>query len=478
MKMSSNEYDAVIIGAGIGGLVCGCYLAKAGMKVLIAEQHNKPGGYCTSFKRGNFTFDAAPHCFGSYREGGMLRKIFSDIGIDKKLNIIRANPSDIIITPNYKINIWNNMEETIEDFSQHFPDYRDKIKQLFYLLVDTNPSSFSNFRNINFRDLLNYYLKNEILKEIIALPLLAIIGLPSSKISAFVGAKLYSEFLFDGGYYPAGGMQVLPDTLAMTFIKFGGELRLSCLVNKIIIKDNKVKGIILEKNEIIQSKYVISNCDARQTFLKLLGRKLITDDFYNKLISMIPSMSNFILYLGLDKNFQTSLKTGSAHYFFNHYSSEFAYKFVKKGDFKKYGGFAFRVSHDKSSIYAGMPAPFKNKSFWGNNKYHVMNAFIDRIEKYIMPDLSKHIIYKDAATPYTMYRYTLNYRGAAYGWLSVPSQLIIPEFKKPPFIKNLYMVGHWTTYGIGISGAAYVGYDTAKLISKNNDRQNNKNLII
>ena len=49
-------YDAIIIGAGIGGLVCGCYLAKAGMKVLIAEQHSQPGGYCTSFQRKGFSF--------------------------------------------------------------------------------------------------------------------------------------------------------------------------------------------------------------------------------------------------------------------------------------------------------------------------------------------------------------------------------------------------------------------------------------
>lgn len=43
-----DSYDAIIIGAGIGGLVCGCYLAKAGMKVLIVEQHDKPRGYFTS----------------------------------------------------------------------------------------------------------------------------------------------------------------------------------------------------------------------------------------------------------------------------------------------------------------------------------------------------------------------------------------------------------------------------------------------
>ena len=42
-----SKYDVIIIGAGIGGLVCGCYLAKAGMKVLIVEKNAKPGGYCT-----------------------------------------------------------------------------------------------------------------------------------------------------------------------------------------------------------------------------------------------------------------------------------------------------------------------------------------------------------------------------------------------------------------------------------------------
>lgn len=57
--MGNDMCDVVIISAGIGGFVCGCYLAKAGMKVLICEQHYKPGGYCTSFKRGRFTFDAA-----------------------------------------------------------------------------------------------------------------------------------------------------------------------------------------------------------------------------------------------------------------------------------------------------------------------------------------------------------------------------------------------------------------------------------
>lgn len=127
-------YDAVIIGAGISGLVCGCYLAKAGMKVLIVEQHDKPGGYCTSFKRKGFTFDAAAHSFGSYREGGNFRKILTELGVDKIIKIKRFNPSDIVITPDFKITFWNDLEKTINEFQMAFPEEGNKIRIFLFII--------------------------------------------------------------------------------------------------------------------------------------------------------------------------------------------------------------------------------------------------------------------------------------------------------------------------------------------------------
>src|SRR5512147_422334 len=103
VKVDKDIYDAVIIGAGVSGLVCGRYLAKEGMKVLIAEQHYKPGRYFTSFKSKGFTFDAAAHSFGSYRKGGNMNRVFKDLDLNKRLKIKRYDPSDVIITPDYKI---------------------------------------------------------------------------------------------------------------------------------------------------------------------------------------------------------------------------------------------------------------------------------------------------------------------------------------------------------------------------------------
>src|SRR5512139_3394531 len=102
-------YDAAIIGAGISGLVCGCYLAKAGMKVLIVEQHSKPGGYCTSFKRKGFIFDAAAHSFGGVKYG-LVGKILAELAVDKRLEIRRVDPTDIIVASRNRLTFWQDLD--------------------------------------------------------------------------------------------------------------------------------------------------------------------------------------------------------------------------------------------------------------------------------------------------------------------------------------------------------------------------------
>ncbi len=60
-KPPNDSYDAVIIGAGIGGLICANLLAREGLSVLLTEQHYMVGGYCSTFRRKGYTFDAATH---------------------------------------------------------------------------------------------------------------------------------------------------------------------------------------------------------------------------------------------------------------------------------------------------------------------------------------------------------------------------------------------------------------------------------
>ena len=143
------------------------------------------------------------------------------------------------------------------------------------------------------------------------------------------------------------------------------------------------------------------------------------------------------------------------------------FKHVTKVTFHNFGGggFMLRLSPDQKTILAFCITSYKTSLFWKQNKKRLAEDFLNRIER-LIPNIRKHIIYFDAATPYTLYRYTFNYKGSNYGWAPLQAQLFDPDFRQKSFINGLYITGHWTAQTHGIPGVAYLGYNTAKLILK------------
>jgi len=464
-KTDSSLYDVTIIGAGISGLVCGCFLAKAGMKVLIAERHSKPGGYCTSFNRKGFTFDAAAHSFGSYRESGNFNRVIKELALDTILRIKKHDPADIVVTPDHKLTFWDDHNKTIQAFRESFPG-EPKIREFFTFMASPQPTEIAALRNKTFQDVLDQYFIDEKIKAILACPVFGNSGLPPSLLSAFTGAKIFTEFVGDGGYYPEGGMQELPNAFANRFREFGGVLMLSSPVAQITVDDGTVSGVVLQSGEVIRSRYVISNCDARQTFLQLLKKQIIDKSIVEKLNLMTPSLSMFIAYLGIDSYFDALPQKGSTIWFLPHYDLYRLYESAKSTAGTDLTKYLLRISPTGKSILAMANTSFKDKQYWDENKNSLLDDFIASIERTAIPDLSKHIIYKEAATPYTLFRYTQNAEGAAYGWESLKQQFMSPELRKPSFIQGLYLTGHWTTYAQGIAGVAYLGYDLANTLIK------------
>src|SRR5215212_8902575 len=87
------RYDAVIIGSGIGGLILANLLARDGLKVLLVEQHYMVGGYCSTFRRGGYTFDAATHFYpllGNPRT--ITGKLLRELGLTQEW--VKMDPVD------------------------------------------------------------------------------------------------------------------------------------------------------------------------------------------------------------------------------------------------------------------------------------------------------------------------------------------------------------------------------------------------
>jgi prolycopene isomerase len=196
----------------------------------------------------------------------------------------------------------------------------------------------------------------------------------------------------------------------------------------------------------------------------LIGRQSIDKAFSERIESMMPSLSNFILYLGVNAQFESSYPPGAFVFYSSDYDLDRIYQRARDGDILGSSTYAFRVAHDKSTVNVLFLAPFQSKEYWDNNKSKYMDVFIDMVEKHSIPHLSQHIVYKETASPYTLYKYTLNHEGASFGWAGTPSQLAVPNMRKPAYMQGLYLTGHWTSVGGGISATAHLGADTAKII--------------
>ena len=111
--------------------------------------------------------------------------------------------------------------------------------------------------NKTFYDILDLYFKNHKLKKMLSLPTFANVGVPAQYLNAFTAIKHYKSFLLDGGYYPEGGIQELPDKLLSCFKEYGGAFIGSKEARKILTKNGIAKGIQLSDDSQHESKYVI-----------------------------------------------------------------------------------------------------------------------------------------------------------------------------------------------------------------------------
>ncbi len=130
--MESQSYDAIIVGSGLGGLSCAAYLAKNGQKVLVLEKHSVPGGYATSFKRGDYTFDSAFHMLDGVGKGQFWRSFFDKCGIEDSVEFTKLKYSFRMIFPEHDIKLPSgDLQEVMNTLEANFPDEKEGIGSLF-----------------------------------------------------------------------------------------------------------------------------------------------------------------------------------------------------------------------------------------------------------------------------------------------------------------------------------------------------------
>jgi all-trans-retinol 13,14-reductase len=486
---SENEFDAIIIGSGLGGLSCGAAFARQGFKPLVLEQHTKPGGYATTFERQGFVFDVSLHSTGVGERNGLHNLIpgFPEI------TDVKFVPHPILyraIFPDYDIRVpQKNLRQYIEMLIGYFPDEKEGIEGIFEdmrgLLADVRKISaargqvdmsrfdldfptLSKSMGKTWGQLVDARLKNPKLKAIVSAQW-GYYGLPPSRLSPFYYALPTLGYLEEGGYYPIGKSQRMSDA----FVKFieggGGKVKLGARVKEILVKDHAAYGVKTENGEEFTARAVISNASAHETFNKMLGAPEFLNDYLQQLKNYSISLSSFQVFLGLKKDLIGEVGIKDTEIFFNPgYDPDEDYRQMLEG--KVGGGFGLTLY---DNLYKGYSpegkntlniltlqgydhwTPYEVDYFKGNKaayraeKERMANVLIDEVEKALLPGLRKAIEVIEIGTPLTNVRYTSNYRGAIYGWDQTLNNSGQTRLSQKTPVKNLYLAGAWTRPGHG-----------------------------
>lgn len=315
------DYDVVVVGAGNAGMTGSAALAQKGLKVLLLEKHNIPGGCGTSFCRGRFEFEVALHQLsgmGSPENPGPLRTMLQGLGVLDDLEFVEIPELFRVVMPGtIDVRLETDKAKVVAELQRHFPKEKEGIEKFFDLVYAFSTQMLSVFY---FKDpdasrekypiLYEYGFKNckEVLDSFFSDPLLkavvsvywGYIGMPPNRLSFAYLAILYFSFIEFKAFHVKGGSQAMSNAIVNKFLSYGGEVRFNCGVEKIEVENGAVKGVVTEHGERISTRAVLSNASPVATYLQLIDPEHVPDPVHYEMRGRSLSMSGFTLYMGLD----------------------------------------------------------------------------------------------------------------------------------------------------------------------------------
>ena len=486
-----SDTDVIIIGAGMAGLTCGCLLAQKGLKVFMIEKNQKVGGCCTSFQKEGFSFDLSVQSLGECQEGGRVWKVLKQLDLLDQIRFIPLEPAREYYFPDRRVSQSSRMETHIENLSSLFPAEEKGIKEVYAALGKMfeefsslrsslnwfEPSSFvsqypllSRYKDKTYGELLDEFISHPFLKTLLSIRSSYAL-LPPEEISAVGMAGIEMSYFNYGVSCVEGKVEQLPIKMGEVLKKMGAQVLTGHEVQHILIDGKRAIGVRLKNGQEMTGKAVISNVDAHQTFSVLVGENEIPSGFRSKLKGMRPSLSYFILYLGIEGGLDELPVSNNEVFFEDPLRKEF--DFLHENRISEKAPFYLLVPSKvnpsqapsgKNTVCLSCKASYGFSADWGRKtKEELSRRLIQKASAFI-PDLEKRILVKIETTPKTIEQWTGNRWGAAYGWAQIPRQSGIYRLPRIAPIPNLYLAGHWTSPGGGIAGVVASGELTAEAV--------------
>jgi phytoene dehydrogenase-like protein len=497
--MERNVYDYIIIGSGMGGLSAANFLAKYGKQVLVLEKHDKPGGFCTSFRRKETQFDCGIDSLHELKPNETIPQFFhfwgGSIESEKHIQNISCYIDD---------NVYSFRNDHLrEDFLEQFPNDKNDIEKIFSVNTGIMEEMFNNSGppippyEMNIFQLVKFGISNMIKK-----PLLMKYGLQNfnviikklcknKEIASIIFSKaavtnnmvyfafVYRWFVFTDTYYPQGGMQTIPDNAVKVFKQHGGTIILNTEVTEIIVEEGQAKGVKTKNGKEYIADRIISNaspaftysllpseCTQKQKMIQAIKRKKI---FPGSCLLLI-ALENIKALNG--KNLIFIASSNCINIDDNEYTPENCPITLMVKDKKQ--------SDKYYAMEVLFPMPYGYMNCWNTNgsgvrdeqyyelKKNVTNIILNRVYKKLGTSFKASVTYAELGTPLTFERYTNSAKGSFMGWV-IDKNNYGKFMRQKTEVTNLYLVGQWVFPGFGIAGVMASGYYLAKDLLKDDN---------
>ncbi|MCH7778460.1 MAG: NAD(P)/FAD-dependent oxidoreductase [Gemmatimonadetes bacterium] len=515
-KEGGAEYDAIVIGGGHNGLVNAAYLARAGKRVLVLERRHLVGGATVTEE----IYPGFKYSVCSYVVSLLRPEIIRELDLPSHgLEILPLNSTVTPLPNGDYLARWADHDHTRRELYRHSARdaeaYDDYGKLMYHLafavkpimaMVPPDPTSLSpkdlrgllklgrHFRSLgeerfhalfklmtmSASDFLDEWFETEPLKATMSAS--GIIGTflgPRSPGTAYVLLHHYMGEI-DGAFrawgFARGGTGAIAEAIAGAARRFGAEIRTEAGVARVIVREGRATGVVLESGDEISARVVVSGLDPKRTFLKLIEADQLPADFVASIRRFKIRGSSGKVNLSLSELPNFTCLPGEGPHLRGAISISPSVDYLERAyDDAKYGDFSRRPYMDiiiPSMIDPGMAPPGKHvmsifvqyapsdlKGGWDETRREAFgDAVIDTLAQYA-PNLPGAILHRQVLTPWDMERdIGLTQGNIFHGELSLHQLFFLrpapswADYRTP--LENFYQCGSGTHPGGGISGAS------------------------
>lgn len=490
--------NIIVIGAGVGGLSVGAFLAGRDYSVTIFEKNNIYGGYCQGFKRKGFLINPSVLRVGTEECANRIDGYCEQLGMEKQEWVRYADT--YLFGKEHRIELGT---ETLEQgLIKCFPEEKSNIQKFFYdterifNIANKVMKNDMNFGILSIEEMKEYlpYIKlstQEIIEKYFANSveiqnvLLAVMDLDSKSAAITMLINIYAVKNNGKAHIMKGGMWTFIRSLVNYIEEKGGKVLCNKTVERIIVEDNVAKGVFVN-NEEFYADAVISAMDIKQTYFNLMDSNIIKNQKSLKKMNdeWLTSHSCFSVWLGLHKTKEElNIKEESMIIYPEPKDTRTVREIMNAEDeslpnnfwyqlFTAFSSDSVSTPMGKGQIAIGVIVPYSMESYWGKYndkkevKQRIQEMVIKKVEE-LFPQIIGNYVVLDTATPLTYERYTGNYMGAYYGFKKTRS--FVCDKSRPTgkgWIDNLYLCSQWTSSTGGCMGIMQEAIRTANLIMK------------